>query len=183
RPQQASAAASGQPAPQTTTAPAQAQPVAAAAGDVFVEYDEMVALYATFQANDFGSTDDLSALFTGIFSEPDNLGFNVEGNADEFSLQATNGPKIITEVKKIKLDKTGKILVVESSNGFRLVTMCAKECSLVYASFIKVAGENLEANLPLLLKNVSGQFKPASLRSAEHYKAESEKKKAAPVAK
>jgi hypothetical protein len=98
-------------------------------------------------------------------------------------LQATNGPKVITEVKKMKLDKSGKILVVESSNGFRLITMCAKDCSLVYASFIKVAGENLEANLPLLLKNVNGQFKPATLRSAEHYKAEAEKTKAAAAAK
>jgi hypothetical protein len=175
-----------QQAAQQAAPPAAAAPPATAAatdGDVFVEFDELGALYATFQANNFGSQDDISALFTGIYAEPDNLGFKVEGNAEEFSLQATNGPKVITEVKKMKLDKSGKILVVESSNGFRLITMCAKDCSLVYASFIKVAGENLEANLPLLLKNVNGQFKPATLRSAEHYKAEAEKTKAAAAAK
>ena len=145
--------------------------------EVFVEFDDLEALYATFAANQLGSQEDVAALFSGIYPEPDSLGFKVEGSADEFNLQATHGPKIITEVKKLKLDKTGKASVVESSNGFRLITMCAKECVLVYAAFLKVAGEKLEANLPILLKNAGGQYKSASMRSAEHYKQEAEKKK------
>jgi hypothetical protein len=172
---------------QTKTKPAAAstatEPATATKGEAFVEFDEVEALFSTFKANGFGSQEDIAALFTGVYAEPDSLGFKVDGNADEFSLQATHGPKIITEVKKIKLDKSGKANVVESSNGFRLITMCAKECSLVYAAFLKVAGEKLEANLPLLLKSIDGQYQPAAMRSAEHYKQEAEKKKAAAAQK